>query len=309
MDLHETTPDEHDEVIDLVVGLCPGVNRALVEAPVREAAATQNRSMLSVTDQGRVVGLGLQFHGAGLPDGVYLEIVAITPDHRDRGVGGRLHRALGADLPRSATSVVAQVEDTDDRSLAIAHGWGFTTMQHSISSRLELSGPTTPDLPAGVSAEVNPPLVFADEDAVEAMFDASQTNPEREYEGPTTLAHLRSFASGEGGVQPVAVVLRDGARPVAISYAIVHGDLAQVVYTGVDPADRGRRLGALAKQVLHVEAAKAGAAYAVTDNEAHNTGIRHLNEELGYVRTTGNYWVRRKPAQLQPEVDPQPSQT
>ena len=125
------------------------------------------------------------------------------------------------------------------------------------------------------------------------MYDASQTNPEREHAGVSTLATLRSYASAEGAEQPVAVVLRDHGRPVALSYGVVHGDVAQVVYTGVDPAYRGRALGALAKECLHAQAVLAGAKVAVTNNEEHNAGIRHVNESLGYRRTSGVYWLRK----------------
>ena len=104
---------------------------------------------------------------------------------------------------------------------------------------------------------------------------------------------LRAYVSSDGAERPVAVVLRDGGRPVAIAYGVVLGELAQVVYTGVDRAERGRALGALVKACLHHEAFRAGAKVAVTNNEEHNTGIRHLNDTLGYRPTSGVYWLRK----------------
>jgi GNAT superfamily N-acetyltransferase len=292
VDIHETTAAEHDAVIGLVLQRCPQSNRALIEAPVTNPAATQDRLMLTATDEGTPVGFAIRFHGSGLPSGLHMEIVAVAASRLGRGIGTRLHDSLTADLPDSAEALVGQVDDQDTRALASVRRWGFDTVQHSLTSRLRLSGLAEPELPAGISVDSSPSLRFDDEAAVEAMLDASQTNPERDHGGPSTLASLRTFVS-EGGAEPVAVVLRDRGRPVALSYALVHGDLAQLVYSGVEPTRRGRGLATLVKQCVHYEAARAGATYATTDNEEHNAGIRHVNQRLGYRLVSGAYWVRR----------------
>ncbi len=292
MDIHQTTAAEHDAVIELVLQRCPQSNRALIESPVTNPAATQDRLMLTATADGTPVGFGIRFHGAGLPSGLHMEIVAVASSHLGRGIGTQLHDGLTADLPNSAVALVGQVDDHDTRALASVRRWGFDTVQHSLTSRLRLTGLPAPDLPPGISVDSSPSLTFDDEAAVETMLDASQTNPERDHGGPSTLASLRTFVS-EGGAEPVAVVLRDHGRPVALSYALVHGDLAQLVYSGVEPTRRGRGLATLVKQCVHYEAARAGATYATTDNEEHNAGIRHVNQRLGYRLVSGAYWVRR----------------
>jgi len=71
------------------------------------------------------------------------------------------------------------------------------------------------------------------------------------------------------------------------------GDQAHIGYTGVDPAFRGRGLGYLVKQEMHRLAYDAGARTCATDNEEHNSGIRHVNEALGYAKVSGSYWMQR----------------
>jgi GNAT superfamily N-acetyltransferase len=291
--IHETTEAEYDGVIDLVLRRCPHYTRPLVEGPVRDPSLTEDRTMLTAVDGESLIGFGTQLHMAGSPPGLYLCVIAVHEDHLGQGVGGRLHAMLAERLPAEIEAVVAQVDDADERALAVAGHWGYQVLQRSINSELDLALAAEPQLPDGVTVESNARLAFEDEAAVEAMYDASQTNPEREHTGPSTLEMLRGYVSAEGVEQPVAVVLRDHGRPVALSYGIVHGHVAQVVYTGVDRDARGRALGAVAKACLHQEAIRAGAKVAVTNNEEHNTGIRHLNDRLGYRPTSGVYWLRK----------------
>jgi GNAT superfamily N-acetyltransferase len=79
-----------------------------------------------------------------------------------------------------------------------------------------------------------------------------------------------------------------------MAIGVVDGETAHVVYTGVDPAYRGRQLARVVKQHLHRELYDRGGRRCVTDNEENNTGIRHVNELLGYRRTMGVYVVRKR---------------
>lgn len=47
------------------------------------------------------------------------------------------------------------------------------------------------------------------------------------------------------------------------------------------------------KQEIHRLAYDAGARTCATDNEEHNSGIRHVNEALGYAKVSGSYWMQR----------------
>jgi GNAT superfamily N-acetyltransferase len=288
--LRPATDVDLDRVVALLLRRCPHLSRALVEAPVLDPA-TEERVLLLADGPRGPAGVGLQFHPTGLPAGLRWRIVVVDEPDLGTGLGGQLHRAL-ENASAEVTAAAAEVLDIDAHALAVAARWGYRRTQQSVTVGRSLVGVDTPTLPSGVTAEISPGLDFADEAAVEAMHDASQTNPEREHHGPATLATLRGYAAG--GVTPVGVLLRDAdRRPVAISYAVVAGAEAQVVYTGVDPGSRGRGLAGLAKQVLHAEAARVGATTALTDNEEGNAGIRRVNELLGYQRVTGRVWLRK----------------
>ena len=47
------------------------------------------------------------------------------------------------------------------------------------------------------------------------------------------------------------------------------------------------------KEQLHARAARLGIPSLVTDNEENNAGIRHVNEQMGYLKTHGVYRLRR----------------
>jgi GNAT superfamily N-acetyltransferase len=105
------------------------------------------------------------------------------------------------------------------------------------------------------------------------------------------LAMLIGFIGTEE--TPIGSLARLDGRPVAITHGGVADSLLHLSYTGVDPAFRGQGLAKLVKEHAHVRARTAGAVAAMTDNEEHNAGIRHVNEALGYQRCFGTYWLRQ----------------
>lgn len=178
-------------------------------------------------------------------------------------------------------------------SLEVARHWGFEVLQVSVQSQLDLSTVADVSLPDDVTIDTSDGLLFDDEAAVEKMLDASQTNPERDQNGPMTLAYLRSMVTEDSESRPLGLVLRVAGEPAGICYGLLNGVEAHVFYTGIDPAYRGRGLAVLAKQAFHREAARRGARVATTENEQHNTGIRHVNELLGYRIRLEEYWLAR----------------
>jgi GNAT superfamily N-acetyltransferase len=187
------------------------------------------------------------------------------------------------------------VHDDDPESLAVAQHWGYEAMQRSISSRVDLAGATPPQPPLGVTLEDCDGLEFDGADAVafDAMLTASQTNPEAETSHVLTREEMQHWT--DPGETPVACLARVDGRPAALAFAIVLRSTGEggVAYTGVDPAYRGSGLGRLVKEQLHARAAQLGIAWLGTENEEHNAGIRHVNQQLGYVKTHGVYRMRR----------------
>jgi GNAT superfamily N-acetyltransferase len=93
------------------------------------------------------------------------------------------------------------------------------------------------------------------------------------------------------GQRPIAVLTRVERRPAAISFAVADGDQMHVMYTGVDPSLRGRALGRTTKEFLHAYARDLGIRIALTDNEESNAGIRHVNDQLGYIPHSAWNWL------------------
>ncbi len=95
MQIHETGPEELDDVIELVLSRCPQYNRALVEPPVTDPTISEDRVMLTATDRGRVVGFGVQLHLKADPDGMFTETVAVAESHLGGTPGVPVHPADG----------------------------------------------------------------------------------------------------------------------------------------------------------------------------------------------------------------------
>lgn len=249
------------------------------------------RQVLLTRCDGRLVGLGFIGHPQPMPPDWLAMRVLVAPDMRGRGVGRALHARLRTLAPDEGVTLRCAVFDSDPRDLEVARHWGFEVVQLSYTSALPLDSlPPASPLPPGVTVEPTRDLEFPDAAEVEAMYDRSQTNPERaQFVGD--LAFLRSFASPS---EALGAVLRIGGRPAALTWAVTEGAAVHVIYTGVDPAYRGRGYGALLKDRLHRMAREAGAAECRTNNEEHNAGIRRVNADLGYQVRFGEYWLQQR---------------
>jgi GNAT superfamily N-acetyltransferase len=246
------------------------------------------------TDADTLAGFAFCGSVPGVPPHLRQVLVEVASEHEDAGLGRELYAGVRAAVPSVATDLRTRVFDDDDRALAVAQHWGFEIAQRSITSRLDLVDPQAPTPPDDVSVEAVDDLVFPDEEAVEAMFAVSQTNPEATNSHLMTLPEIRGYAFP--GESPLASLARVGGVPAAICYLLVgpDGEEASVVYTGVDPQFRGRGLGRTVKEDVHVRAHSSGVLRLVTDNEEHNAGIRRLNDEMGFVKVYGAYRMRQR---------------
>ena len=217
--------------------------------------------------------------------------VGVTAAARRKGVGSALFDRTSQEVPKGTRRVLGFSDDRDDD---VVLPWlaarGFVPFQHSIESGLDLRGrPSVPDRDrGGLVVEIIDPFDVADDVDVASLFEESDTSPEADAIGRMAwtgqLDSVRKYQT-----EAVLVLARDSGRPVSRSLAQRTDNRRwRVLYTGVRPVDRGQALGRYAKVVLHAELEQRGAERVETDNEAANTGIRHVNEQLGYVRTSGH---------------------
>lgn len=247
------------------------------------------RTVTALDDADEMLGWGWMATGTHAPPGRTSMWVTVRQDAEGSGVGSAIFRSLLNGRPDSATELRTMVRDTEPRSLVIAQRWGYEVEELSIESELPLVGLPTPAPPPDVTLESCPSLEFDDQDAVEAMLLASQTNPEAGAGNVLTCAHLRQTSAGGTSIGVLARV--DGV-PAAIAHGTSVEGFLFISYTGVDPAFRGRGLAKLVKQQAHLDAAASGATLSRTENEEHNAGIRRVNQELGYRVLHGTYRMR-----------------
>lgn len=288
-------PEDVEEVVDLVVARTPAQDRVILRSDLDPGTAVSLRVLVARDPAGGLAGAALARTSVDQPPGSLLVLVTTRQDMSGRGLGSRLFAEARAGAGPDVTRLVTCVRDGDAVAEAVARHWGFEHRQTSVTAACALSGATAvsgPAMPPGVSVVTCDDLRFDDEDAVAGMLRASQTNPEADLGLEVTLPGLRAMPSA--GQRPLAVVTRIGGRPVAISFAVADGDQMHLVYTGVDPAHRGRALARTTKQALHVHARELGVRTALTDNDQGNTGMRRVNEQLGYVPHSAWHWMMRQ---------------
>lgn len=289
-----TTPDPatYDAMLDLQLARMPRWERAATSGLFTQADIWEFRNFRAAYVDDELVGWGFTARPIVFPADWAILSVTVTEAQEGRGVGSALRAELTTTLPETAATLVALVDDLDERSLAVAKRWGYTVGQHAIKSQLDLVDLPEPDLPAGVTIEDVTGLEFPDADAVDAMLVDSQTNPEAVQNG--ILSRLADVRVEQAELDhPFAVLARVEGVPAAIITGEIKDAILLIHYTGVGQDFRGRNLGLVLKQAAHLQAAAAGAARSYTTNEASNAGIRHINAKLGYQVVAGDYRVRR----------------
>jgi len=291
VEIREASAADLSDVTALALKRCPDTEPWMIDVLVTGSLAFD--AFVVAVDGDVVVGFGYSGSIPGTPAPQRSTYVAVAATHDGAGLGSRIYRHSRAAHDESVTDLRSRVFDDDPRSLAIAKHWGFEVSQRSITSRVELVDVAARVPPDGVTLDAADDLAFPDDDAVEAMFAASQTNPEARNNHLMTLAEIRKYVfPGERGIVCLARV--DGV-PAALCFAIAGdgGDDGSVAYTGVDPTFRGRGLGRLVKQHVHHRAHESGVVRLSTDNEEHNEGIRRLNDEMGFTTAYGVYRMRQ----------------
>ncbi len=275
-----------DEIVALIMSRLPHLSAGEARWVFEAGESIEDRAVIEALDQhDRLVGVAVTAHPAFAPTGRSFLRVVVSADHEGHGLGGALRAAALGHVPPGTTMLVSGVYDDEARSLEVARHWGFTTDEHAIESELHLHDLREPDLPDGVTLEEAPDFNFDDRDAVEEMLARSQTNPEAEQGWVFDLAKLASFVGEKES--PVCVLARVDGVPAGITTGSVADGVLTIGYSGIDPQHRGHGLMRLVKQRAHLVAARAGATVSRTHNEEHNTGIRHVNAQLGYVVTSG----------------------
>jgi GNAT superfamily N-acetyltransferase len=279
-----------DEVVALSMARFPGRPESMLRLPYIDPAVQVLHSQ-TVRRGGELVAFARLTRRDGMPPANRWSMVVVAEPHEGRGIGGRLLRELLTDVDPTAERLRSVVGDDDERSLAVAEHWGYAAYEHGICSRLDFHDLPEPREIEGVTFEWSPELHVEDPDALLAMLDVAETNPERASGLFLTPETLRSFITPVETA--VAWVARADGRPIGLGHGAVDGEDFGITYLCVDPAQRGRGVALALKERLHASAAALGATHLFTTNEEANTQIRTLNAKLGYQRIFGDYRISR----------------
>lgn len=279
-----------DEVIALSMARFPGHPEGMLRLPYVDPAVHLLHSQ-TVRLDGELVAFARLMRRDGMPSANRSSMVVVAAAHEGRGIGGRLLRGLLTHVDPTAAALRSFVSDDDPRSLAVVEHWGCAVYEHGICSRLDFHDLPEPRGIEGVTFEWSPELEVDDPDALLAMLDVAQTNPERASGMLLTTEMLRGFVTPVE--TPVAWVARADGHPIGLGHGAVDGDDFGITFLCVDPAHRGLGVALGLKERLHASAARLGATHLFTTNEEGNLAIRTLNAKLGYQRIFGDYRVTR----------------
>jgi GNAT superfamily N-acetyltransferase len=291
MQISTPEPATYGAMIDLQLDRMHRWERAAAGGLFWQEDIWDYRNFRAAYVDGELAGWGFTARPTTFPPDWGILSITVATEHEGQGIGTALRASVTATLPETAATLVALVDDLDERSLAVAQHWGYAVGQHGIKSQLDLVDLAEPELPADVTIEDATGLEFPDADAVDAMLVDSQTNPEAVENGIVVGLGETRIEQAELD-HPFAVLARVDGVPAAIITGEIKDAILLIHYTGVGQTFRGRNLGFLLKQAAHLQAAAAGATRSYTTNEARNAGIRHVNAKLGYQVVAGDYRIR-----------------
>lgn len=254
------------------------------------ARESPERLMLLARQDGAVVGSGMADRGESADSGAAAP--RVLPDHRRRGIGEEILRALAdhctsLDLPRLRAKV------DDDESLAFARRFGFVEVDREVELTRSVAGaPSPPPLPEGVevvtSAE-RPGLWEASYDGFgrEALAGFAVDTPLEvtpEQWATTWRADPMFLALHDGEVVGCAGLLLDTDEPTRAENALtaVRGDW------------RGRGIAVHLKLRALEWAAAHDLDEVYTWTQDGNVAMRTLNERLGYTTSRTSITVSRE---------------
>jgi GNAT superfamily N-acetyltransferase len=296
--IREIAEDELAELVRVSHAAMPGED-ASVSGFVdwrRQAAAMV--WLLAEWDDQTVAG-GFALTGWHTPPHRAIGSVLVPPEHRGAGSGIALLDALeGWAAEQGATELEGAIAEDDERSLAWAHGRGYTEVGRNSRLVLDLTAvePPEPAPPVGVEIvswadrpELAPGLYAAAREAVPDIPGAEEVDV-----GTLEEWLARDMQGESDDPRAVFVALVDGevAGYAKLALSPDRTDRAFHDLTGVRRDFRGRGIAAALKRTQIAWAKEHGYTSLQTANAARNEAIRKLNERHGYVLEPGVVIVR-----------------
>uniref|UniRef100_A0AAU2JUW3 GNAT family N-acetyltransferase n=1 Tax=Streptomyces sp. NBC_00049 TaxID=2903617 RepID=A0AAU2JUW3_9ACTN len=275
----------------------PAPTRVEVAGRLRVPPA-RGRAALWAADGGEGVAGLLLFTDEANTHTAYLDVLAVRPDARRRGVGTALWERVRAELLAQGRTSVSTVLDLEGPGQTFAQSLGFENVLplswyvRDLPAEPRGAGPTT--VAAGYELLTWHGLVpgeWADAAAVAhgAMEDAPSGDMDEQIQSWTAQrlhAAQQLILDRDGEMTTVAAVTAAGEVAAYTELALPDpaGPRALQYDTVVVPAHRGHGLGRAVKQRMEAEAAVRYPALRqiATTVADENTPMRTVNEALGY---------------------------
>jgi GNAT superfamily N-acetyltransferase len=262
--------------------------RADAEAIAEYMLANPRQLRLLAEVDGRPAGLGRTSSSpnARARGGVYA-FVAVAEEHRGRGVGTRLYRAVSEWAERAgASALVLQLFESEEAGLSWAARRGFTEIAHELRLALDLESAAVPtaEPPPGVELTT----LAERPELLRGVYDlALETEPDVPGAEAIELPPFEEWRRSEFGWalrHPEAVFVATTPEEVVGSATLDlrDGGLAVHYSTSVRRSWRGRGLARALKAAQIAWAREAGYVRLETRNDSRNTSILRLNESFGY---------------------------
>lgn len=234
----------------------------------------------------------------------------VAPGHRRQGLGTQLaEAALAFAREQGATRLVAEVRDNAVESLRFAERYGFRKDRHIFESRLHLIDFDEQRF-AGTVARMETEgirfLSLADlgdtDEARRKLYDINATFardvPGRDSEFMPFEQFQKTVCSASWYRPDGEVVAATGDTWVGMAAVGYFANTKSMynMFTGVDPAWRGRGIAHALKLLAIACARRYGAEYISTNNDSENAPMLAINRTLGYQPEPGYYRMIRGPA-------------
>jgi GNAT superfamily N-acetyltransferase len=254
----------------------------------------------------QVIGYGIIFKGATEAQPIFSVWLTIDAAYRKQGYGSQFYDFLAQQaVERGATEFSSECLDNQPDSLAFAQKRGFEIRRHAFGSKLDLTTFNAEALLPMVEKVKEQGIRFtslAGEGNIEAaqrkLFElntvTANDNPGTEGNYQNTFENFQAKVLNAQWFRADGQILAvDGECYVGLGAVGFEPDEMKAfnAFTGVDKDYRGRGIAQALKVLAAQYAESKGAQVIVTDNDSENAPMLAVNDRLGYVRQTGQYWL------------------
>lgn len=259
------------------------------------------RRVVAETPDGGIIGAGEFHHARDMYDPHKFHVgVAVHPDHRRSGLGGRLYETvIDALRPFEPVVLWGFTRETWPEGIRFGTHRGFQEIRRAWESRLDVASfdPTPFQHRADVALQGLTVTTLAEEkhtnpnwlqDVYALHQELAADVPRPDTFTPQTLdQYTQGVLENPGHLDEAHFMVKDGSRYVGESFMFTSAELADILYqalTATRREYRGRGIAFAVKLSTIAFARRFGAREIRTWNDTLNEPMLRINVKLGFVR-------------------------